>query len=95
MASMQDPPQVYKTGFHTNSLLEGLAEAVMGWLLLRHAEIAHAALPTASAKDKPFYQGKIASARWFAANVLPKAALRRALAEAETGDLMALPDEAF
>jgi len=95
MASMQDPPQVYKTGLHTNALLEGLAEAVMGWLLLRHAEIAHAALPTASAKDKPFYQGKIASARWFAANVLPKAALRRALAEAETGDLMTLPDEAF
>ena len=95
MASMQDPAQVYKTGFHTNSLLEGLAEAVMGWLLLRHAEIAHAALPAASAKDKPFYQGKIASARWFAANVLPKAALRRVLAEAETGDLMALPDEAF
>jgi len=95
MASMQDPPQVYKTGLHTNSLLEGLAEAVMGWLLLRHAEVAHAALPTASAKDKPFYQGKIASARWFAANVLPKAALRRALAEAETGDLMTLPDEAF
>ena len=95
MASMQDPPQVYKTGLHTNSLLEGLAEAVMGWLLLRHAEVAHAALPTASAKDTPFYQGKIASARWFAANVLPKAALRRALAEAETGDLMTLPDEAF
>lgn len=95
MASMQDPPQVYKTGLHTNSLLEGLAEAVMGWLLLRHAEIAHAALPTASAKDKSFYQGKIASARWFAANVLPKAALRRTLAEAETGELMTLPDEAF
>ena len=95
MASMQDPPQVYKTGLHTNALLEGLAEAVMGWLLLRHAEVAHAALPTASAKDKPFYQGKVASARWFAANVLPKAALRRALAEAETGDLMTLPDEAF
>ncbi len=95
MASMQDPPQVYKVGLHTNALLESLAEAVIGWLLLHHAEIAHRALPGASAKDKPYYQGKIASARWFATNVLPKAALRRTLAEGEQGDLMTLPDEAF
>jgi len=95
MASMQDPPQVYKVGLHTNALLESLAEAVIGWLLLHHAEIAHRALPGASAKDKPYYEGKIASARWFATNVLPKAALRRTLAEGEQGDLMTLPDEAF
>ena len=95
MAAMGDPPQIYKTGLHTNALLESLAEAVMGWLLLRHAEVAQAALPGASAKDKPFYEGKIASARWFAANVLPRAALRRTLAENEQGDLMTLPDEAF
>jgi hypothetical protein len=95
MAAMQDPSQVYKTGLHANSLLESLAEAVIGWLLLRHAEIAHRALPEASAKDRPFYEGKIASARWFAANVLPKSALRRTLAENEQGDLMTLPDEAF
>ncbi len=95
MAAMQDPPQIYKTGLHTNDLLFSLAEAVIGWLLLRHAEIAHAALPEASAKDKAFYQGKIASARWFAANVLPKATLRRILAEQEDGDLMTLADEAF
>ncbi|MFH1330043.1 MAG: acyl-CoA dehydrogenase [Actinomycetota bacterium] len=95
MMSMQDPAQLYKVGLHTNALLESLAEAVMGWLLLRHAEIAHEALSGASPKDQAFYEGKIASARWFAANVLPRAALRRTLAEAEQGELMALSDEAF
>jgi len=95
MAAMQDPAVIYKVGLHTNALLESLAEVVMGWLLLRHAEVAHEALPGASAKDKAFYEGKIASARWFAANVLPRAALRRTLAEGEQGELMALSDEAF
>jgi alkylation response protein AidB-like acyl-CoA dehydrogenase len=95
MMAMQDPPALYKVGLHTNALLESLAEVVMGWLLLRHAEVAHEALPGAPAKDKAFYEGKIASARWFAANVLPRAALRRTLAEGEQGELMTLADEAF
>jgi hypothetical protein len=95
MGAMQDPAQLYKVGLHCNNLLESLAEVVMGWLLLRHAEIAHAALPAANGKDQAFYEGKVASARWFAANILPRAALRRTLAETETGDLMALSDEAF
>ena len=95
MGAMQDPAQLYKVGLHTNALLESLAEVVMGWLLLRHAEIAHAALPAAAGKDKAFYEGKVASARWFTANVLPRAALRRTLAEAEQGEIMALSDEAF
>ncbi|MBN2114017.1 MAG: acyl-CoA dehydrogenase [Acidimicrobiia bacterium] len=95
MASMQDPPAIYKVGLHTNDLLFSLAEVVIGWLLLRHAELAQEALPGASAKDKAFYEGKIASARWFAANALPRAALRRTLAETEQGELMTLSDEAF
>ena len=95
MGAMQDPGMLYKVGLHTCNLLESLAEVVMGWLLLRHAEIAHAALPAAAAKDQRLYEGKVASARWFAANILPRAALRRTLAETETGDLMALSDEAF
>ena len=49
----------------------------------------------ASDGDKAFYEGKIASARWFAANVLPMAAVRRAASEGEQGELMELSDEAF
>jgi alkylation response protein AidB-like acyl-CoA dehydrogenase len=95
LMAAEDPSQIYKVGLHTNSLLEGLAEVVIGWLLVRHAEVAQQALPGAAGKDQPFYEGKIASARWFTANVLPKSALRRSLAEAEQGDLMALSNEAF
>jgi alkylation response protein AidB-like acyl-CoA dehydrogenase len=93
VASMEEPEQLYKVALHTNSLLEGLAEVIVGWLLLRHAEIAQGALDTAT--DRGFYEGKIVSARWFAANVLPKAAIRRSLAETEQGELMALDDAAF
>ena len=95
MAAMQDPPEIYKTGLHTTPLLESLAEVVMGWLLIRHAEIAVLAMGGASEVDRAFYEGKIASARYFARTVLPKAKLRRELAEAEDGSLMDLPVESF
>ena len=43
----------------------------------------------------PFYEGKIASARFFVRHVAPKVAARRDAAEAETGWLMDMADEAF
>ncbi len=95
VASQQDPDEIYKTGLHTTSLLEGLAEVVIGWLLIRHAAIAIEAIEGASEGDRAFYEGKIASARWFAANVLPEATLRRRRAEAEDGAVMELPIAAF
>jgi len=95
MAAMQNPPEIYKTGLHTTTLLESLSEVVMGWLMIRHAEVALEALDGASDADRAFYEGKIASARYFAKTVLPKTRLRRELAETEDGDLMNLPAEAF
>ena len=95
MASTREPTEIYRTGLHANALLESLAELVIGWLLLRHAEVALTALPTTTGSDVAFYEGKVASARWFALNVLPKAALRRRAAEVEDGSLMTLPDAAF
>ncbi len=95
VASQQDPDEIYKTGLHTTSLLESLAEVVIGWLLIRHAAIAIEANEGASEGDRAFYEGKIASARWFAANVLPEVTLRRRRAEAEDGAVMELPIAAF
>jgi hypothetical protein len=95
LASGQEPEAIYKTGLHTTSLLESLAELIIGWLLIRHAAIAVDAHEGAAEDDRYFYEGKIASARWFAANVLPEAALRRSSAEAEDGSLMDLPVAAF
>ena len=95
MASMQEPSEIYKVGFHTNALLESLAEVIIAWLLLEHAEIAAAKLPDATGDDRAFYEGKIASARFFVKDALPKAALRTAAAQEEDGWLMDLPLEAF
>lgn len=92
MSSVQDPVQVYKVGLHSTALLESLSEVVIAWQLLRHAEVAIAADPKG---EDPFYIGKVASARFFVADVAPKVAARRSAAEAETGGLMDLPVEAF
>jgi alkylation response protein AidB-like acyl-CoA dehydrogenase len=95
MAAMEEPAEIYKTGLHTNALLESLAEVVIGWLLLRHAEIAAMALPESGGTDRAFYEGKIAAARYFARHALPKARLRREAAATEDAALMGMPDEAF
>ncbi|HEY5579473.1 MAG TPA: acyl-CoA dehydrogenase [Acidimicrobiia bacterium] len=95
MASMQEPGEIYKAGLHTSGFLESLAELVIGWLLLRHAEVALVASPSASDADAAFYEGKVAAARFFVRNCLPQARLRRVLAEEEDGSLMELPVAAF
>ncbi len=82
--------EIYKVGLQTNHLLASMAETVIAWLMLRHAEIAFDKI-----EDEPFYQGKVESARWFVRHVAPKIASRRAAAAAEDGHLMEIPVEAF
>jgi hypothetical protein len=95
MGAQQDPTGLYKLGLHANTLLESVAEVTIGWLLLRHAEVALEALPEADDRDIAFYEGKIASARFFSRHALPKTRIRREAAEQEDGALMDMPDEAF
>ena len=95
MAAATERERIYRVGLHANALLEGLAEVVIGWLLIRHADIALAALADEAGEDRAFYEGKVASARWFVRNVLPRSALRRRLAETEDGSLMTMDDAAF
>ncbi len=52
-------------------------------------------LPTASARDKAFYEGKVAAARWFASAVLPELTAKRAITEATDLSLMELDEAAF
>jgi hypothetical protein len=99
MSSMNEEQRadIYKTGLNTTEFLYSLAEVVIGWLLLRQAEVATARLGDEGLKDqdREFYEGKLASARWFATTVLPKAGLRRQKAEQEDGWLMEVPEGAF
>jgi alkylation response protein AidB-like acyl-CoA dehydrogenase len=96
-ASAGQPAEVYKVGLNTTRLLMALGDLVIGWLLLTHAEIAQRELDqiAADAKDRDFYAGKLAAARFFAATVLPRLAAERQVIEETTGDLMDLPEAAF
>jgi hypothetical protein len=91
-----DREQVYKVGLNATRLLMSVGDVVIGWLLLRQAEVALAALAGGpSARDAAFYEGKVGAARWFAANVLPELRARRASTEATDLELMRLPEAAF
>ena len=48
-----------------------------------------------SAADQAFYEGKVASARWFTRTVLPKLAAEVQIAEATDLAIMDLPEESF
>ncbi|MBC7678360.1 MAG: acyl-CoA dehydrogenase C-terminal domain-containing protein, partial [Pseudorhodobacter sp.] len=85
----------YKVGLNTTRLLMAVGDLVIAWLLMRQAAVALEALPTASARDKAFYEGKVASARWFAASVLPVLSAQRSMAEATDLALMELDEAAF
>ena len=96
MASQTDARQIYRVGLNTTRLLLASGDLVIGWLLLRQAEVASAALAAGpAARDRDFYEGKVATAKWFAHNRLPLIAAERAVAETTTLDLMDLPEEAF
>ncbi len=90
MDSMSDAPAIYKAALHANALLESAAEVVISWQLLRHGEIA-----SERAAEDPFYVGKVASARWFVAEVAPLVKSRRDAADREDGGLMSLDEDAF
>jgi alkylation response protein AidB-like acyl-CoA dehydrogenase len=98
MTTAEERRNVYKVGLNTTRLLMASGDVTVAWLLLRQAEVALAALnaqtpPTA--RDKAFYEGKVASAKWFARNVLPPLSAQRAIAESTDLELMDLPEESF
>ncbi|MBL8940036.1 MAG: acyl-CoA dehydrogenase [Archangium sp.] len=86
---------LYHAGLQGNRLLFGLAELVIGWLLIRHAAVALTKRPTATGDDAAFYDGKVASARFFSREVLPNLAMLPKHVSGSTLTLMELPDEAF
>ena len=91
-----DPRNVYKVGLNTTRLLMALGDVICAWLLLRGAEVALARLNSELSPDeKSFYEGKVASGRWFARTVLPRLSAERAIAEATDLAVMDVPEEAF
>ncbi|SDI01552.1 hypothetical protein SAMN05421505_13061 [Sinosporangium album] len=94
LGSLENPKEIYKVGLNTTRFLLALGDLVIGWLLLRQAEVALNAL-SASEKDRAFYSGKVASASFFAKTVLPRLAAERRILLSTGLELMELPEESF
>jgi alkylation response protein AidB-like acyl-CoA dehydrogenase len=92
-----DPHNLYLVGLNTSRLLLCLGDVVVGWLLLRQAEVALNALTAGpeSARDKDFYEGKVAAARFFAQTRLPLLHSERSVVEGANLEIMDLPEAAF
>jgi alkylation response protein AidB-like acyl-CoA dehydrogenase len=91
-----DITNLYAVGQNTTRLLLAAGDLVVGWLLLRQAAVALDKLAGgAEGKDKDFYEGKVAAARFYARQVLPRLAAERAMAESTDNALMDVPESAF
>jgi alkylation response protein AidB-like acyl-CoA dehydrogenase len=92
-SAAEEARNVYKVGLNTTRFLMSLGDLVIGWLLVRQAEVALARL--AETPGDAFYEGKVAAARFFASSVLPELSVRRRVVESTDLGLMDLAAEAF
>jgi alkylation response protein AidB-like acyl-CoA dehydrogenase len=94
--AMEDARQIHVAAQSTTAFLFAVGDLICSWLLLRQAAIAQEKLAAGAAeKDVAFYAGKIAAAKWFAANVLPHLSATRSVVEGTDLSLMDLDDAAF
>jgi hypothetical protein len=91
-----DRRNVYKVGQNTTRLLLATGDLVIAWLLIRQAAVALEKLDgDLAAKERAFYEGKIAAAQFFARQVLPRLSAERAVTEATDNALMDLDEAAL
>jgi alkylation response protein AidB-like acyl-CoA dehydrogenase len=96
MGAQEQPAELYKVGLGSVRFLMAVGDLLIGWKLLEQAEIALGALDAgASDKDKPFYEGKVATASFFAKNVLPELTASRGIVANVDNDIMELDEAAF
>nr|WP_206441096.1 acyl-CoA dehydrogenase [Streptomyces boncukensis] len=87
-----DPGHLYRIGLHSVRLLMSVGDLLVGWLLLRQADIAAA---PGSRTSADFKAGKAAAAAFFARTVLPELTARRRIVESADHRLMSVPAGAF
>ncbi|OBG25118.1 acyl-CoA dehydrogenase [Mycobacterium sp. 852002-51057_SCH5723018] len=96
MSATQHPTEIYKVGLGSVRYLLAVGDLLIGWLLLVQAGAAHAALADApSESDALFYRGKIATAAFFAKNMLPRLTAQRRVIESIDDDIMRISEDAF
>ena len=94
-AAGREPARVHRAGQHSVRLLMALGDLLVGWLLLRRAQVALEVLDAATPRDRAFYEGKVAAARFFATTRLPLLTAERAIVDAADDSLMELDEAAF
>jgi alkylation response protein AidB-like acyl-CoA dehydrogenase len=95
-AAQEDITSLYKVAQSTSRLLLAAGDLITGWLLVRQSEVALAALGgEVSEKDRFFYEGKVAAARFFATQVLPRLSAERTIVENTDNALMEIDEAAF
>jgi len=95
MASQETPAEIYKVGLNTSRCLMAVGDIITAWLLLRQADISADKLKGDAGKDKDFFTGKIASAKFFCLNYLPHITADRAIVEGTDAAIMEIPESAF
>ncbi|WP_297775126.1 acyl-CoA dehydrogenase [Mycobacterium sp.] len=96
MSAAQQPTDIYKVGLGSVRFLLAVGDLLIGWRLLVQAGVAHRALTDGAAgHDEPFLQGKVATAAFFAKNMLPKLTALRGVIEAIDDEIMKVPEAAF
>src|SRR4051794_36870100 len=94
--AQEDRTRLYAVGQNTSRLLLAAGDLITGWLLLRQSEVALGALAgEVSEKDRRFYEGKLAAARFFCSQVLPKLTSERFIVEHTDNALMEVDEAAF
>ena len=96
MSAQEEPRELYRLGLDSVAFLLAVGDLLIGWLLLLHAEIALDALDgDPSDRDRDYYAGKVAAAKFFTKNVLPRLTAERKIAEGVDLTIMDLREEAF
>jgi alkylation response protein AidB-like acyl-CoA dehydrogenase len=96
MSGSEKPTEIYKVGLASVQFLLAVGDLLIGWRLLVQAAVAHAALSASpSVSDEDFYRGKIATAAFFANNMLGNLTAVRGIIESLDDDVMQLPETAF
>ncbi|MGH3848947.1 MAG: acyl-CoA dehydrogenase, partial [Pseudonocardiaceae bacterium] len=96
MAAQEDIASIYRVGLESVDFLLAVGDLLIGWLLLRQAQIALDALerdPTPA--DRAFYAGKAAVAKFFVKNMLPRLSAERRIAANVDLAIMQMREEAF
>ncbi len=96
MGAQENPKELYKVGLGSVRYLLAVGDLLIGWMLLRQAEVALAALDVGvSEDDTAFYNGKIAVASFFAKNMLPLLTAVRGTVENIDIDVMEVDESVF